>query len=87
MENDVLDLSRNFIENQKRQIELAKQLIECANGDEEVIGMANEMIKSCEKSISIEENMRYKTYTREEYLEWCRKNNVKIHYQSINVTK
>ena len=35
------------------------------------------MIKSCEKCISIEENMRYKTYTREEYLEWCRENNVK----------
>ena len=49
MENDVLDLSRNFIENQKRQIEIAKQLIECANGDEEVIGMANKMIKSCKK--------------------------------------
>ena len=77
MENDVLDLSRNFIENQKRQIELAKQLIECANGDEEVIGMANEMIKSCEKCISIEENMIYKMYTREEYLQWCRENNVK----------
>ena len=43
MENNVLDLSRNFIENQKRQIEIAKQLIECANGDEEVIGMANKM--------------------------------------------
>ena len=77
MKNNVLDLSRNFIENQKRQIELARQLIACAHGDEEVIGMANKMIKSCEKSISIEENMRYKTYTREEYLEWCRKNNVK----------
>ena len=53
MKNDVLDLSRNFIENQKRQIELAKQLIECANGDEEVIGMVNEIIKSCKKSIAI----------------------------------
>lgn len=53
MENDVLDLSRNFIENQKQQIEIAKQLIECANGDEEVIEMANKMIKSCKKSIAI----------------------------------
>lgn len=53
MENDVLDLSRNFIENQKQQIEIAKQLIECANGDEEVIGMANKIIKSCKKSIAI----------------------------------
>lgn len=53
MENDVLNLNRNFIENQKQQIEIAKQLIECANGDEEVIGMANKMIKSCKKSIAI----------------------------------
>ena len=57
MESDILDLSINFIETQKRQIELANQLIEHANGNEEVITLANEMIKSCEKCISIEQNM------------------------------
>ena len=57
MESDVLDLHRNFIENQKRQIKLANQLIEHANGNEEVIRLANEFIKSCEKCISIEQNM------------------------------
>lgn len=57
MECDALDLHRNFIENQKQQIELANNLIEHANGNEEVIRMANELIKSCEKSISIEQNM------------------------------
>lgn len=57
MGSDALDLHINFIEIQKRQIELAKQLIKCANGDEELIRMANKMIKSCEKCISIEQNM------------------------------
>lgn len=57
MGSDALDLHINFVEIQKRQIELAKQLIKCANGDEELIRMANEMIKSCEKYISIEQNM------------------------------
>lgn len=57
MESDILDLSINFIENQKRQIYLANKLIEYANGNEEVITLANEMIKSCEKCISIEQNM------------------------------
>ena len=57
MESDIVDLHRNFIEAQKRQIELANQLIEYANGNEEVIALANEMIKSCEKCISIEQNM------------------------------
>ena len=57
MESDILDLSINFIETQKRQIELANQLIEHANGNEEVITLTNEMIKSCEKCISIEQNM------------------------------
>ena len=57
MESDVLDLNRMFIENQKRQIKLANQLIEHANGNEEVIRLANEFIKSCEKCISIEQNM------------------------------
>ena len=28
-----------------------------------------------------------KMYTREEYLQWCKKNNVKIHCQNINVIK
>ena len=57
MGNNVLDLHTNFIENQKRQIYLANKLIKCANGNEEVITLANEMIKSCEKAISIEQNM------------------------------
>ena len=57
MESDIVDLHRNFIETQKRQIELANQLIEHANGNEEIIALANEMIKSCEKCISIEQNM------------------------------
>lgn len=52
-----LDLHRKFIENQKQQIELANKLIENANGNEEVIKLASEFIKSCEKSISIEQNM------------------------------
>ena len=60
MESNILDLSINFIKNQKRQIELANQLIEYANGNEEVIALANEMIKSCEKCISIEQNMNNK---------------------------
>lgn len=57
MENDILNLHKSFIENQNKQIELANQLIEYANGDEEVIILANEMIKSCEKCISIEQNI------------------------------
>ena len=57
MGSDILDLSINFIENQKRQIYLANKLIEYANGNGEVITLANEMIKSCEKCISIEQNM------------------------------
>lgn len=57
MGNNVLDLHRSFIDNQKRQIDLANKLIECANDNEEIIVLANELIKSCEKSISIEQNM------------------------------
>ena len=57
MESSILDLSINFIETQKRQIELANQLIEYANGNEEIIALAKQMIKSCEKCISIEQNM------------------------------
>lgn len=57
MENNVLDLHRSFIDNQKRQIDLANKLIECANGNEEIIVLANKIIKSCEKAISIEQNM------------------------------
>ena len=49
MENNVLDL--------KRQIDLANKLIECADGNIEVIELANKMIKGCEKAISIEQNM------------------------------
>ena len=55
MKNDILDLHRNFIENQKRQIELANQLIEYDN--EDVIRTAKELIKSCEKSIEIEQKI------------------------------
>ena len=57
MGNNVLDLHRSFIDNQKRQIDLANRLIECANDNEEIIVLANELIKSCEKCISIEQNM------------------------------
>ena len=57
MGSDALDLHINFIENQKRQIDLANKLIECANDNEEVIALAKKMIKSCEKAISIEQNM------------------------------
>lgn len=57
MGNNVLDLHRSFIDNQKRQIDLANKLIECANDNEEIIVLANELIKSCEKYISIEQNM------------------------------
>ena len=57
MGNNVLDLHRSFIDNQKRQIDLANKLIECANGNIEVIELANKMIKECEKAISIEQNM------------------------------
>lgn len=57
MGNNVLDLHISFIENQRRQIDLANKLIECANDNEEIIVLANEMIKSCEKAILIEQNM------------------------------
>lgn len=57
MVSDALDLHINFIESQKRQIELANKLIECADGNIEVIELANKMIKGCEKAISIEQNM------------------------------
>ena len=57
MEDDILDLHKNFIENQKQQIELANQLIKQANGNEEVIRFANEVIKNCEKSIEIEQKI------------------------------
>ena len=55
MENDILDSHRNFIENQKRQIEIANQLIKYDN--EDVIRTAKELIKSCEKSIEIVQKM------------------------------
>ena len=55
MENDILDSHRNFIENQKRQIELANQLIKYDN--EDMIRTAKELIKSCEKSIEIVQKM------------------------------
>ena len=57
MEIDIVDLNRSFIENQKRQIEMANKLIEHSNGNEEVIRLANELIRSCEKCIEIEQNM------------------------------
>ena len=57
MGNNVLDLHRSFIDNQKRQIDLANKLIECVNDNEEIIVLANELIKSCEKCSSIEQNM------------------------------
>ena len=57
MESNLLDLSINFIENQKQQIYLANKLIKYTNDNEEVIALANEMIKRCEKCISIEQNM------------------------------
>ena len=57
MENNVLDLHRSFIDNQKRQIELANKLIKYANYDIKIITLANEIIKNCEKCISIEQNM------------------------------
>lgn len=62
MKSNTLDLNRNFIENQKWQIELANKLIENANGNKEVIEIAKEMIKSCEKVISIEQNMNNSIY-------------------------
>ena len=55
MENDILDSHRNFIENQKRQIELANQLIKYDN--EDMIRTAKELIKSCEKSIEMVQKM------------------------------
>ena len=36
---------------------MANKLIEHANGNEEVIRLANELIRSCEKCIGIEQNM------------------------------
>ena len=36
---------------------MANKLIEHANGNEEVIRLANELIRSCEKCIEIEQNM------------------------------
>ena len=57
MGDNVLDLHRSFIDNQKQQIDLANKLIECANDNEEIIVLANKIIKSCEKAISIEQNM------------------------------
>lgn len=55
MENDILDSHRNFIENQKRQIELANQLIKYDN--EDMIRIVKERIKSCEKSIELVQKM------------------------------
>lgn len=55
MESNILDSHRNFIENQKRQIELANKLIKYDN--EGVIRAAKELIKSCEKSIEIEQKI------------------------------
>ena len=70
MENDILDSHRNFIENQKRQIELANQLIKYDN--EDMIRTAKELIKSCEKSIGIEQSIN-KNYGKERYLEGVNK--------------
>ena len=42
-------MDSEYIEFQKKQIELANQLIEKSNGNEKVIKMANEIIKSCKK--------------------------------------
>ena len=64
MGDNVLDLHRSFIDNQKRQIDLANKLIECTNDNKEIIVLANEIIKSCEKIISIEQNMNKKFYNR-----------------------
>lgn len=44
-------LDAEYIEIQKRQIELANQLLENANGNEEVIKVANYFIESCTKCI------------------------------------
>ena len=57
MESGIADLHRSFIENQKHQIEMANKLIEHANGNKEVIRLANELIRSCKKCIEIEQNM------------------------------
>ena len=57
MKRNLLDLHRNFIETQKLQIKLANQLIKYANYDIKIIVLANEIIKGCEKAISIEQNM------------------------------
>lgn len=50
-------LHQDFIESQNKQIEFANNLIEHANGNENVIRLANELIKYCEKAISIAQNM------------------------------
>ena len=57
MESSIVDLHINFIENQKRQIEMANKLIENANGNKEVIRLSNKLIRSCKKCIKIEQNM------------------------------
>ena len=57
MEGSVLESHIDYIAIQNKQIDLANKLIENANGDEEVIRIAKELIKSCEKCISIEKNM------------------------------
>ena len=57
MESGITDLRRSFIENQKYQIEMANKLIEHANGNKEVIRLANELIRSCKKCIEIEQKM------------------------------
>lgn len=62
MENDILD-HKSFIDSQNKQIELANKLIENANGNKEVIEIAKKMIKSCEKVISIEQNMNHFIYS------------------------
>ena len=51
MESDIVDLHINFIENQKHQIEMANKLIEHANGNKEVIRLANVLIRSCENAL------------------------------------
>lgn len=53
-------MDSEYIEFQKKQIELANQLIEKSNGNKKVIKMANEIIKICKKCISIERNMNKK---------------------------
>lgn len=50
-------MDSEYIEFQEKQIELANQLIENSNGNEEVIKLANEIIRSCKKGILIAQNM------------------------------